>query len=139
VKQAKKVKVGDAIPPWTMESVSPARMRTVAAILRDPNPVHWDRSFVAGRGGGERVINQSPINVGYIANMLMEWAGPACIRRLRVEFPDAVFEGDRVTAQGSVRALFREGDETLAECDVWLEKEDGRRAVEGLAVVVLPA
>ena len=95
-----KAKVGDAIGPWTMESVCPARMRTVAAILRDPNPVHWDRSFVAGRGGGERVINQSPVNVGYVANMLMEWAGPACIRRLRVEFPDAVFEGDRVTARG---------------------------------------
>lgn len=136
--KAGEVKVGDSIPPWTMESVSPARMRTVAAILRDPNPVHWDRSFVAGRGGGERVINQSPINVGYVANMLMEWAGAACIRRLRVEFPDAVFEGDRVRAGGVVRALSREGELMLAECDVWLEKEEGGRAVEGFAVVALP-
>ncbi|MBW2273038.1 MAG: protein dehydratase [Deltaproteobacteria bacterium] len=134
-----KVEVGDTLPPWTMESVCPARMRTVAAILRDPNPVHWDRGFVASRGGGDRVINQTPVNVGYIANMLMAWAGPGTIRRIRVEFPDAVFEGDRVTARGVVRELSREGDLTLAECDVWLEKEDGRRAVEGFALVVLPS
>jgi acyl dehydratase len=133
-----KVTVGDAIPPWTMESVCPARMRTVAAILRDPNPVHWDRAFVASRGGGDRVVNQSPINVGYIANMLMAWAGPASIRRIRVTFPGAVFEGERVTARGNVRALSRDGELPLAECDVWLEKDDGGRAVEGFAVVALP-
>ena len=38
-----KVAVGDSIPEWVMPEVSAARMRTMAAILRDPNPVHWDR------------------------------------------------------------------------------------------------
>ncbi|NNE74246.1 MAG: hypothetical protein HKN26_11325, partial [Acidimicrobiales bacterium] len=33
---------GDEIPEWVMPSVRPERMRTTAAILRDPNPVHWD-------------------------------------------------------------------------------------------------
>ena len=30
------VRVGDDIPPWEMERVDPARMKTMAAILRDP-------------------------------------------------------------------------------------------------------
>ena len=38
---------GDRIPEWVMESVSAERMRTMAAILRDPNPLHWDRDAVA--------------------------------------------------------------------------------------------
>ena len=54
-----------------MERVLPERMRTVAALFRDPNPVHWDHAEVAARGGGDRVINQSPINVAYIVNMLL--------------------------------------------------------------------
>ena len=31
-----KVAVGDAIPPFRMERVTPERMKTVAAIFRDP-------------------------------------------------------------------------------------------------------
>ncbi|MBW2314145.1 MAG: protein dehydratase [Deltaproteobacteria bacterium] len=132
-------KPGDEIPSWTMERVTAERMRTVAAILRDPNPVHWDRDYVAARGAGPRTINQSPINVSYVANMLMAWAGPGSIRRLRVGFPGAVFEEETVVARGVVHAIEREGSETFAECEVWLEKTDGTRAVEGSARVALPS
>ena len=38
-----KVAVGEAIPPFRLEAVTPERMKTVAAIFRDPFPVHWDR------------------------------------------------------------------------------------------------
>ena len=37
------VEVGDDIAEWTMAEVDPERMKTMAAILRDPYPVHWDR------------------------------------------------------------------------------------------------
>jgi acyl dehydratase len=133
-----KVEEGDSIPPWTLEDVSPERMRTVAAIYRDPNPVHWNRSVTQALGLGGRVVNQSPINLGYVMNMLMAWAGPTCIRRLRVAFPAPVLDGDRVTAGGRVRSLSRAGAATLAECDVWLDRQDGSRAVSGTAVVELP-
>ena len=63
------------LPPWEMPSVDPARMKTMAAMLRDPYPVHWDRDANARLGLGGRVINQGPLNLGYVANMLMAWAG----------------------------------------------------------------
>jgi len=44
------VNVGDVIPEWDVPRVAPERMRTMAAILRDPNPVHWDRKTVARLG-----------------------------------------------------------------------------------------
>ncbi len=132
-----KARQGGTIPSWTMDSVSPARMRTVAAILRDPNPVHWDRVATARLGLGDRVVNQSPINLSYIQNMLMEWAGPACIKRLRVQFPGVVFEGDRMTAGGVVKSVEVEGHPGAVECEVWLEHADGTRAIEGIAIVEL--
>lgn len=130
-----KVEVGQSIPSWTMERVSPERMRTVAAILRDPNPIHWDRSILAARGLGERVINQGPISLSYIINMLMDWAGPSSIRRLTIRFPGPVFDEDRVTAEGVVRAISTEGGRQVAECEVWLAREGGGRALEGQALV----
>lgn len=64
----KKISVGDLIPSWEMPSVRRSRMRTMAAILRDPNPVHWDPNIVARLpiNVGERTINQGPLGLGYI-------------------------------------------------------------------------
>jgi acyl dehydratase len=132
-----KVEVGDVIPPWTMERVTPERMKTVAAILRDPMPLHWDRDASREVGFEGRLLNQSPINLGYVVNMLIAWAGPTCIRRIRTEFPLPVFDGDHVTAGGRVTAIEVEGDETIAECEVWLDREDGSRTVHARAWVVL--
>ncbi len=133
-----KVAVGDSLPAWTLDRVSPERMRTVAAIFRDPNPVHWDRVFSTERGLEGKVVNQSPINVGYVVNMLHAWAGPTCLRRLRVEFPAPVFDEDQVTAGGCVKAVSSEDGVTVAECEVWLDRQDGTRAIAGTAWVSIP-
>ena len=133
-----RVAVGDAIPPFRMEPVTPERMKTVAAIFRDPFPVHWDREATRAMGFEGRLLNQSPINLGYVINMLMDWAGPSCVKRIRTEFPQPVFDGDSVCAGGRVMALANEADETIAECEVWLERQDGVRSVAARAWVSLP-
>ncbi len=133
-----KIAVGDTIPPFEMESVTPERMKTVAAIFRDPFPVHWDRDATRAMGFEGRLLNQSPINLGYVLNMLMAWAGPTSVRRIRTEFPEPVFDGDTVRAGGRVVALSTDAGQTLAECEAWLERQDGVRSVAARAWVVLP-
>ncbi len=132
------VSVGMALPEWRLESVSAEKMKLLAAILRDPNPIHWDASEVAKRGMGDRVINQGPTNLGYVTNMLMAWAGPACLRHMEARFTSNVFDGDSVVAGGTVLGLRSEGGERLADCEVWLDRGDGVRAVAGRATVALP-
>lgn len=129
------VKVGDRVPDWEMPVVSAERMRTTAAILRDPNPVHWDAIAARSRGGDGRVVNQGPLNVGYLANMLMAWQGPECVRRIRVAFDGRVFDGDRVVARGVVTEVDLVAN--TATCDVWLDRRGGDRPVHGIAVVAL--
>jgi acyl dehydratase len=133
-----KVNVGDAVPDWLMESVRPERMRTMAAILRDPNPVHWDREAVAKLGFGHRTINQGPLGLSYMVNMLHAWAGPGCIKRLYMTFPMAVLDGDRIAAQGVVTAVREDSDGRFAECDVWLAREGTEHPLHGKATVRLP-
>jgi acyl dehydratase len=131
------IRVGDTVPEWHLSQVSESRMRLLAAILRDPNPIHWDRNEVAQRGLGDRLINQGPTNVGYLCNALLAWTGHDSLRSLTVRFTSNVFDGDQVVATGVVTAVDRSGGEPLATCDVWLDRGDGTRAVEGIAVVAL--
>ena len=133
-----KVAVGDSIPEWVMPEVSAARMRTMAAILRDPNPVHWDRRVCDQLGFGMRTINQGPLGLSYMINMLHAWTGPESIRRVFMTFPLVILDGDHITAQGKVTALREENGERLADCDIWLYREGSAHPLEGSATVALP-
>jgi acyl dehydratase len=139
-------KIGDSIPEWIMESVSAERMRTMAAILRDPNPLHWDRDAVeklpVGSDTlpvslGKRTINQGPLGLSYIVNMLHQWMGPECIKRFYITFPQVVLDEDRVIARGTITALREEHGEQLADCDTWLEHSERGVLLKGRATIRL--
>jgi acyl dehydratase len=128
------IEIGTVIPPLTMDRVGADRMKTMAALLRDPYPIHWDPAAVQAAGHGDRPVNQGPLNVSYIANMLMAWAGDAAIRRLAVEFHDRVFAGDTVVASGEVTAIDDRETELVAVCAVRLVR-DGEVVLTGTAEV----
>ena len=132
------VSVGTPLPPWSHGPVDPEKMKIFAAIARDPNPIHWDRAAVAERGLGDRLINQGPTNLGYLVNMLLAWTGPESLRDLRVRFTSNVFDGDMVVAAGVVTVIREADGEHLADCEVWLDRGDGTRAISGTATVALP-
>lgn len=132
------VDVGQDIPEWDMPSVSAARMRTMAAILRDPNPVHWDKRVVSEIGFGEHTINQGPLGLSYMVNMLHAWTGPGSIRRIFMRFPLVVLDGDHIIARGQVTAVREEDGVRYADCDIWLYREGSANPLEGSATVQLP-
>ena len=70
-----------------------------------------------------------------MCNALAAWAGPTALRSLTVRFTANVFDGDEVVAGGVVTAVAARRRRHLATCDVWLDRADGTRAVEGRAVV----
>lgn len=132
--------VGSPLPEWVVEAVDPEKMKTMAALLDDPNPIHWDVAAVAALGMGDRPVNQGPNNMAYVANMLAAWTGGhEHLRSLRVRFLANVFAGDRLVAGGRVTAVEPDDDGVLAHCEVWLERGEGDRVLAGDATVALPA
>jgi acyl dehydratase len=130
------VEVGDRIPEWHLPRVSREKMKTLAPILADPNPIHWDLETVRALGMGDRPINQGPNNMAYVMNMLAAWSGGHHhLRQLRVRFAGNVLGDDHVVARGAVTGLRTEGGRTVAECDVELVVVDGATALAGTALV----
>ena len=133
-----RVSAGTELPVFEVDEVPAASMKTMAVLLRDPNPIHFDPGAVAALGMGDRVINQGPTNMAYVVNMLVAWAGdPARIRALKVRFLDIVRGGDHVVAGGVVTSVAGDGRHRIAECDVWLDVVGGPRALAGSATVAL--
>ena len=130
------IKEDDEIPSLNIPSVDPQKMKTMAALLRDPYPIHWDTEGNEKMGIKGKVVNQGPLNLSYLVNMLMDWQGQDCIRRLTVRFTGWVLGEDTLSAHGKVISIDNTNNELLAECEIWLER-DGERLLEGKATVAL--
>jgi len=127
--------VGDELPRLVIQAVDAEKMKTMAALLADSNPIHWDVDTVRELGMGDQPVNQGPNNLGYVMNMLGQWAGGAGrIRHIRVRFLDNVFAGDRLEAGGTVTAV---GDDGTADCDVWLARDGTHPVLAGTATLSL--
>jgi acyl dehydratase len=125
--------VGDALPPFVIESVSPDAMKEWAVFLADPNPIHLDVEVVKAKGLGDRVINQGPINVAYMMNMLMAAFPGARIEAMDSRFLDNVYGGDKVVASGRITAV--DGDRI--DCEFSLDAEGRGTVNAGTATVRL--
>jgi 3-hydroxybutyryl-CoA dehydratase len=113
------------LSPLVIESVSADRMKTLAVVLDDPNPIHLE---------GPRPVNQGPANLAWVLDMVRAAFPEATLRSVQVRFLANVFAGDRVVAAGRVESI----EDGCAVCSVWLDVDGGARAVDGTATLILP-
>ena len=119
--------IGEELEPLVIESVDPEKMKLMAAILRDPNPIHFDADAVRALGLGDRVVNQGPANMSYLLNMVTQWSGGVgTLRSTAMRFVGNVFAGDRVACTGRV---------TVVDTDAGLVTVEVAASVEGRVVV----
>ncbi|MEH6758618.1 MAG: MaoC family dehydratase [Parasphingorhabdus sp.] len=125
--------VGDELPPFVIENVSPQAMKQWAIFLADPNPIHLDVEVVKAKGLGDKVINQGPANVAYMMNMLMA-AFPGCrIEAMDSRFLDNVYGEDKVVASGKITAI----EDDRISCEFTLDVEGRGTVNSGTATVII--
>lgn len=125
------IAVGDPLPDYVVERVDAEKMKTMALLLRDPNPIHWDVETVRELGMGDRPVNQGPNNMAYLVGMLADFAGGYDrVTSVSVRFLSNVFAGDRLVGGGRVTAVRAEGgtDDVGIDLEIWLRRDgrDGR-------------
>ena len=117
--------VGTEFPHYDVGIVDAENMKTMAVLLQDPNPIHWDVRAVGRLGLGYKPINQGPNNMAYVVNALVSWfGGIENFRNLKIRFIANVYAGDRLTVVGSITGVDEFEDDVLATCDVQLLRGD---------------
>jgi acyl dehydratase len=129
------VHAGLELEPLVVESVDVEKMKTMAAILRDPNPIHYDVDLVRELGMGDAPVNQGPINLAFLMEMVCRFAGgPAGLRSIQLRFLGNVFGGERVECNGTVTAVDAEAGTAQLEVSA---QANGRPVLGGTATVKL--
>jgi acyl dehydratase len=89
----------------------------------------------ARREGLPGMITPGNMSMGLIATFLERWAGPGSVRRLGTTFRGLLLPGRTIRICGVVTQ--RDDATRSVEIDVWIENDDGERAVIGTATVAL--
>ena len=125
--------VGDALAPFVIDSVSPDAMRDWSVFLADPNPIHLDVEVVKAKGLGDKRINQGPINVAYMMNMLLAAVPGSRIEAMDSRFLDNVYEGDHLTASGTITGV----DGNRLTCEFKLDVAGRGTVNSGTATLII--
>ena len=82
------------------------------------------------------MIAPGVMSMGLLARMISEWNLAAQIKRIGTTFRSPVLPDRDVHLRGAVT----QKDETnhTAECDIWIENDDGERWVIGTTTIALP-
>src|SRR5690606_13151055 len=115
-------------------TVTQDMVRSYAEITGDYNPLHFDEDF-AGRTRFGRLMAQGGITTGLLhALVAMDMPGPGTVfTKQQWEFPRPVFIGDTITATATVASVHPRLP--MAELDVVVVDQDGRRVLDGRATV----
>jgi acyl dehydratase len=131
------VAVGDELPPLVKGPIQQIQLTRYAGASGDFNPIHQDDEFAkaAGMGG---VFAHGMLSMGFVGQLVTDWAGPAAVRKLGVRFAAIVRLKDTVTCRGRVLAKSSKDDVHLVDLEVWAENQRGEKVVTGKATVALP-
>jgi acyl dehydratase len=131
---------GSSLPTLTVDAVDPGRMKVLALLLGDPNPIHYDAGAARELGVADRQVNQGPSNMAMLANVVTSAFPDGRLVRLRTELRGIVVAGERVHARGSVMEVRQlDGGGVLVRCEVVLEVEGRGRVLTGDADVLVSA
>lgn len=114
---------------WMLADVDPARMKVLALMLRDPNPIHFD-PVVAGEMKLRGLVNQGPSNMAMIYNLFDANLPDHRVRRLSVRFMNNVVAGDAVQVVAELAE-----DHPVPTYDVTVSTLDGMVALSGAAEI----
>ena len=132
------VKVGDELPPLVKGPIQQIQLTRYAGASGDFNPIHQDDEFAraAGMGG---VFAHGMLSMGFVGQLVTDWAGAGQVRKLGVRFAGLVRLKETITCRGRVLARSSKDDVNLVDLEVWAENEKGDKVVTGKATVALPA
>jgi acyl dehydratase len=128
------VKVGDELPPLVKGPLQQIQLTRYAGASGDFNPIHQDHEFAKAAGMGD-VFAHGMLSMGFVGQLVTDWAGAGNVRKLGVRFAGIVRLKDTITCRG--RVLGKSGKD-LVDLEIWAENQRGEKVVAGKATVAIP-
>ena len=124
------IQVGDELPALAKAPVDRVQLVRYAGASGDFNPVHVDEVY-ARQVGLPSVYAPGMLVMGFLAQLVSDWARGAQLRRYSVRFIKMIWPGDTVVCKGRVTDRFGENGRYFAEIELWAENQKGELVLKG--------
>jgi acyl dehydratase len=128
------VHVGDEIPAMAKAPVDRVQLARYAGATGDFNPIHVDEVHARGLGMPS-VYAPSPLGMGFLGQLISDWARGALLRKFGVKFIKIIWPGDTLVCKGRVSDRFGQDGKYFVELDVWAENQKGELVLKGTATL----
>ncbi len=130
------VRVGDELPALAKAPVDRVQLSRYAGASGDFNPVHIDETFAKGVGMPS-VYAPGMLVMGFLGQLISDWARGGQLRRFTVKFIKIVWPADTVVCKGRVTDRHGADGRYYVEMDLWAENQKGELVMRGQALVQL--
>ena len=101
--------------------------------------IHYDTAFAQSTGLSGVIIHGALKNA-FLGQMITDWIGEhGTLKRLSCQYRGMDVPDDTITSKGKVTRKYREGDQHLVDCEIWVENGRGQITTPGAATVALPS
>ncbi len=130
------VRVGEEMPGLSKTPVDRVQLARYAGASGDFNPVHVDETYAKSLGMPS-VYAPGMLIMGFLGQLVSDWARGAQLRRYSVKFSKIVWPGDTVVCKGRVTERWGDEGRYFAELDLWAENQKGELVLRGGAQIQL--
>jgi acyl dehydratase len=130
------VRVGDELPALAKAPVDRVQLARYAGASGDFNPIHVDEVYARGIGMPS-VYAPGMLVMGFLGQLVSDWARGAQLRKYNVRFIKMVWPGDTVVCKGRVTDRLGENGRYFADIDLWAENQKGELVMKGQAQIQL--
>ncbi|MGV3619766.1 MAG: MaoC/PaaZ C-terminal domain-containing protein [Archangium sp.] len=124
------IRIGDELPAMAKQPIDRVQLARYAGATGDYNPVHVDE--VAARAAGmPSVVAPNTIGMGFLSQLVGDWARGAQVKRLSCRFSRMLWPGDVLVCKGRVADRHGQEGKYFLELDVWAENQKGELAIRG--------
>ena len=124
------IRIGDELPAMAKTPIDRVQLARYAGATGDFNAVHVDE--VAAKAlGMPSVVAPNTIGMGFLGQLVGDWARGAHVKRLSCRFSRMLWPGDTLVCKGRVADRHGQDGKYFLELDVWAENQTGGLVIRG--------
>jgi acyl dehydratase len=131
------VQVGEEIPPLVKSPMTHLRLVRYAGASGDFNPLHTDPKVGEEIGTGG-IIAHGMLIMGFVGQLLSDYAGPNALRKFGVRFKGMTRLNDEITCTGTITEKYEADGEGRIAGKVQAVDQNGDVKVAGTFIAALP-
>lgn len=128
------IRVGDELPAMAKAPIDRVQLARYAGATGDFNAIHVDE-LAAKSQGMPSVVAPNTIGMGFLGQLVGDWARGAQVRRLSCRFSRMIWPGDTLVCKGRVADRHGQDGKYFVELDVWAENQSGGLVIRGNVTV----